>query len=88
MTLTIAAVAAHKKIDIQKNRVDIRLVVEDMLTRKATWAVDIDLGSGLTKREQTLLFNSARSCEVHKVLGSEATFDFKLAAEEPRKEAA
>ncbi|MCP4751484.1 MAG: hypothetical protein GY866_11360 [Proteobacteria bacterium] len=49
---------------------------------KAPWrtsfAVEIVLDEGLTRREQSILFNSARSCEVVKMLGGKTGFDFQL----------
>jgi hypothetical protein len=30
--------------------------------------INIDVGSGLTQRERAILFNSARNCEVGKIL--------------------
>ncbi len=38
----------------------------------------LDLGEGLTPREQRILYNSARTCEVHKMLRGEVTFEDHL----------
>ena len=47
--------------------------------RKQKAALEIiDLGRGLTKRERTILFNSARLCEVTKLLGGEKKFEYEL----------
>jgi uncharacterized OsmC-like protein len=35
----------------------------------------LDLGEGLTTREERILYNSARNCEVHKMLRGEVTFE-------------
>lgn len=40
--------------------------------------VEIDLGAGLSRREQIVLFNAARHCEVHKLLAGELAFDYSL----------
>jgi uncharacterized OsmC-like protein len=40
--------------------------------------VHIDLGEGLTRRERIILFNSARRCEVHKLLNGEVAFEYQL----------
>ena len=40
--------------------------------------VQVDLGEGLTRREQIILFNSARRCEVNKLLNGEIRFDYQL----------
>jgi hypothetical protein len=50
---------------------------------RTSFAVQIDLGTGLTQREKIILFNSARSCEVHKLLTGEMAFDYTLAGPEP-----
>lgn len=77
--LTIAAVAAHKGITPQQIDVEIhRRTVEDGAWQ-STFSVEIDLGPGLTRREQVLLFNAARRCEVHKLLEGELAFEYELA---------
>jgi len=77
--LTIAAVAAHKGITPQRIDVEIhRRTVEDGAWQ-STFSVEIDLGPGLTRRERALLFNSARRCEVHKLLEGDLTFEYQLA---------
>ncbi len=38
----------------------------------------VELDNGLTARERRILFNSARLCEVHKVLRGEITFEETL----------
>jgi hypothetical protein len=43
-----------------------------------SFAVQLDLGRGLTRREKAILFNSARRCEVHKLLTGELRFDYGL----------
>ena len=50
--------------------------------------VKIDLGKGLSKREQMVPFNAARSCEVRKILSGETTFDYKLINGEQSEKAA
>lgn len=40
--------------------------------------VQIDLGEGLTRRERIILYNSARRCEVNKLLNGEIAFDYQL----------
>jgi hypothetical protein len=76
--LTIAAVAAHKGIEPQRIDVQIeRQTIEDAPWQTA-FAIDIDLGEGLSRRERVILFNSARHCEVHKLLDGEVGFDYRL----------
>jgi len=41
--------------------------------------IKIDPGKGLNRRERTILLNSARFCEVTKILKSEKVFEYELA---------
>ena len=45
---------------------------------RTRFEVQVDLGEGLTRREQIILFNSARRCEVNKLLNGEIAFDYQL----------
>jgi len=76
--LTVAAVAAHK--GIEPERIDVQ--IERQTTESAVWrtafVIHLDLGQGLSRREQIILINSARHCEVHKLLGGEMAFDYQL----------
>jgi len=75
MALTIAAVAANKGITL--NKLEVRLeTCEEQVGRqqKTTFVTAVDLGLGLTERERRILFNSARLCEVHKLLGGSIEF--------------
>ena len=42
------------------------------------FVVDIDFGGGLTQREQSILFNSARNCETSKILTGNIGIDYML----------
>jgi hypothetical protein len=78
VVLTLAAVAAHKKI--RPERIDVRIDCDVKADRPLLTACDIqlDLGGGLTERERTILYNSARICEVHQLLAGEIDFKFRL----------
>lgn len=39
----------------------------------------MDLGSGLARRERAILFNSARHCDVHKLVTGDMSFDYRWA---------
>ena len=70
MVLTMAAVAANKGMTLDKLEVQIETRVEEAgRQQKTTFVTAVDLGLGLTERERKILFNSARRCEVHKLLG-------------------
>jgi hypothetical protein len=43
------------------------------------------LGAGLDRRGRIILFNSARLCEVHKLLSGEMSFNYDLAGEHRRR---
>jgi hypothetical protein len=78
--LTIAAVAAHKGIAPQRIGVQIHRHTVEAVSWQSRFSIEIDLGPGLTRRERALLFNSARRCEVHKLLEGGLAFDYQLAA--------
>lgn len=82
MTLTMAAVAANKGIAAPQLDVAVEARTEfvgrDTRTR---FASRIELGDGLTPREVRILYNAARSCEVHKMLRGEIEFEERLIAE-------
>jgi hypothetical protein len=45
---------------------------------RTQFAVQIDLGDGLTRRERIILYNSARHCEVNKLLAGDLSFHYTL----------
>ena len=71
MVLTMAAVAANKGIVLDGLEVQVETCIEEEAghQQRTTFVTAIDLGLGLTERERKILFNSARRCEVHKLLG-------------------
>jgi uncharacterized OsmC-like protein len=80
MVLTMAAVAANKGIRIDKLEAQVDAVTDVTEGGQRTqFSSTIDLGHGLTDREIKILFNSARRCEVHKLLGGQIEFEEKLA---------
>jgi len=69
MVLTVAAVAVNKGIVLNRLEVRVETRIEEAgHQQRTTFVTAIDLGSGLTERERKILFNSARRCEVHKLL--------------------
>jgi uncharacterized OsmC-like protein len=76
--LTIAAVAAHKQITLETIAADITCQVEKHPVISSHFDVKIDLGSGLTRREKTILLNVARSCEVSKMLKGGMAYEYEL----------
>jgi hypothetical protein len=76
--LTLAAVAADKGISPQTIDVQIRRQTDAGPTWRTRFAVQIDLGEGLTRRERIILYNSARHCEVNKLLRGELDFEYSL----------
>jgi uncharacterized OsmC-like protein len=80
MVLTMAAVAANKGIQVEKLEAQVDAVTDVTEGGQRTkFSTVIDLGQGLTDREIKILFNSARHCEVHKLLGGRIEFEEKLA---------
>jgi uncharacterized OsmC-like protein len=77
----MAAVAAYKEIDAEKLRVQIHRQTVEGAPWQTAFAIELDLGDGLSRRERTILFNSARRCEVHKLLTGEMDFEYRLAGQ-------
>lgn len=77
MALTIAAVADHKNIRVEKIDIRIDYHIHRGNSWDTTFQVRIDLGTGLTRRERTILFNVARTCEVYRMLTGKITCDYQ-----------
>jgi uncharacterized OsmC-like protein len=75
MVLTMAAVAENKGIAVTRLAASVEGRT-DFVGRQTTthFASEIDLGEGLTPREQRILYNSAKQCEVHKMLRGDIKF--------------
>jgi uncharacterized OsmC-like protein len=79
MVLTMAAVAENKGIHVKRLAASVEGRTEFVNRRTTTGFVShLDLGEGLTPRELRILYNSARNCEVHKMLRGEITFEDHL----------
>jgi hypothetical protein len=59
--------------------VQVRRTTQEGRPWQTHFEVQVGLGEGLTRREQVILFNSARRCEVNKLLTGELTFAYQLA---------
>jgi len=79
MVLTMAAVADNKGITL--TRLSASVVGRTEFVGRSTvtgFTSNFNLGEGLTLRERRILYNSARQCEVHKMLRGEITFEEHL----------
>lgn len=76
--MTVSAVAEHKGITLAgiKVRVSRKTKSEDEI--RSSFFVEIELPRELDEREKVLLFNSARRCDVTKILAGEMDFSYKL----------
>jgi uncharacterized OsmC-like protein len=75
MVLTMAAVADSKGIVPSRLAASVEGRTEFRGRRTITrFSSHLHLGEGLTPRERRILYNSARYCEVHKMLQGEITF--------------
>jgi uncharacterized OsmC-like protein len=75
MVLTMAAVAEHKGIGLKDLSVSVRARTDfDGRSAVTRFSSELGLGEELTARELRILFNSARTCEVHKMLQGEVSF--------------
>jgi hypothetical protein len=79
MVLTMAAVADNKKIKLDVADVQIDYAINPGKSWSTCFDIRIDLGKKLTPRERAILFNSARGCEVSKLLSGENKFKYELA---------
>ena len=76
MVLTMAAVAASKGITCTQLAATVESRTEFERRKASTCFVSsLELDEGLTPREQRILYNSARQCEVHKMLQGEIAFE-------------
>jgi uncharacterized OsmC-like protein len=79
MVLTMAAVAANKGIEPAKLEADVEGRTEFAgRSTKTRFTTHLRLGEGLTSREVRILYNAARTCEVHKMLRGEIAFEEHL----------
>jgi hypothetical protein len=78
MVLTMAAVAAHKGIHPTRLGATVEGHTAMGASTTTRFSSTLDLGDGLSPREQRILFNAARQCEVHKMLRGEVTFEEHL----------
>jgi uncharacterized OsmC-like protein len=84
MVLTMSAVAEHKGIQVEKIEVQVEPQIEESPPGEGAqgwhtrFRAQVDIGGGLTARERTILFNSARRCEVHKLLSGQIEFEVEM----------
>lgn len=79
MVLTMATVAANKGITPTRLVASVEGFTEFASRRASTrFTSKLELGEGLTSRERRILYNSARQCEVHKMLQGQITFEENL----------
>ena len=79
----MAAVADNKQIDLANAAVHIEHRISEGKPWVTEFGIHIDLGDGLTEREQKILFNSARHGDVHKMLSGEFAFNFHQVTSRP-----
>jgi len=79
MALTMAAVAANKGLAPERLHVRVDWETREEGHRWDTeFSTEIDLGAGLDDRARKILFNAARTCEVHKLLRGRMEFRERL----------
>jgi len=76
--LTLSAVADHKKITMEKLEVQVGCITKNGTSPSTRFKIRIDVGDGLTQRERAILFNSARNCEMGKIIDGEVDIDYSL----------
>ncbi len=78
MVLTMAAVAAAKQMQPAGFRVAIRMTPYTHAGNGADIATDIALDAAYSERERRILFNTARTCELHHILRGPVHFSESL----------
>jgi uncharacterized OsmC-like protein len=76
--LTISAVAEYKKVNLTGISVRIIRDTSDDKAVETRFNIETYLKGDLTKRDKILLFNSARKCEVSKLLSGKFNFQYEL----------
>jgi len=76
--LTVSAVAENKNIDLDGIDVYVSRTTSKKHGEISKFIIEIKLKGDLTKRERILLFNSARKCDVSKLLKGDLGFDYQL----------
>jgi len=74
--LTVAAVADHKGIHTERIQVRVERYTATDSPWHTSFTIHLDLGGGLTPRERAILSNSARKCEVYKMLTGVVEFSY------------
>jgi hypothetical protein len=75
----LAAVADHKGIKPEKIDVQVERHTIVGFPWRTSFQVYLDLGKGLTPREHAILSNSARKCEVYKLMTGAVEFSYHTA---------
>ena len=81
----MAAVADNKQINPDVVDVRISYTIQAGRSWSTCFDIRINLGNKLTTRERAILFNSARGCEVSKLLSGENKFNYELTNGAPEK---
>lgn len=76
--LTITAVAEFKKIGLEDVRVKIARLSDAKNNKRTNFDISIEFTGTFSDRETILLFNSARNCDVQKLLNGQLAFDYHL----------
>jgi hypothetical protein len=76
--LTLAAVAANKGIELGGLEARVTPVAGERRNDRDGFRVELSIGGSLTKRERLILENSARSCEIAKILSGHNTIHYQV----------
>ena len=78
ITLTISAVAENKGITLDEIEVSVSRDTHQAEENHSMFIIEIELPVNLDDREKVLLFNSAKKCDVTKILKGEFQFQYQL----------
>ena len=78
ISLTISAVAEHKEIALED--IEVRIQRDTRINNgvNTDFFIEIKLTGDLDERERILLFNSARKCDVTKIMNGTTDFKYRL----------
>ena len=60
---------------MEKLEVQVGCITKNGTSPSTRFKIRIDVGDGLTQRERAILFNSARNCEMGKIIDGEVDID-------------
>jgi uncharacterized OsmC-like protein len=74
----VAAVAANKEMHLKNIDVKVQFHSSEQNNMTTEFLIDIDIVGNLTEREQKIIYNTARSCEIGKMLNDRVNMMYEI----------